>query len=397
MKPLNVAIAGCGPCGLAAGLLLRRQGHRVTIFERFSQPGPVGSGLMLQPTGLAVLDALGLAEAACARGSRITRLHGLADSGRLALSVRYPGERFGIGIHRASLFDLLHGAAIEAGIAIQTGRTATASAPMPGGRGLSFVEAETAGPFDLVVDTLGARSPLAGPPARPLAYGALWTNVPAAPGFAPDTLEQRYRGASVMAGVLPVGTPPGADGPQFALFWSLRADRLAGWREGGLDAWRDAFCALWPECAPLLDSITDPAQLTFAHYSHRTLARPVAERMIHLGDAWHSTSPQLGQGANMALLDAWALAQGLAAEEDIDAALRHAVALRSFHVGLYQGISRVFTPVYQSDSAILPWLRDRLVRPLAAFRPTAATQAAMVSGTFGNPLGPLGLDEMAPR
>ena len=54
MQDLNIAIAGCGPCGLAAALLLHRAGHEVTLFERFDTPRPIGSGLMIQPTGMAV-------------------------------------------------------------------------------------------------------------------------------------------------------------------------------------------------------------------------------------------------------------------------------------------------------------------------------------------------------
>ena len=49
---IDIAIAGCGLAGLATALLLHRDGHRVTLFERFDAPRPVGSGLMIQPTAL---------------------------------------------------------------------------------------------------------------------------------------------------------------------------------------------------------------------------------------------------------------------------------------------------------------------------------------------------------
>src|SRR5690606_20198184 len=108
MGPLDIAIAGCGPGGLAVALLLKRDGHRVTMFERFAAPRPIGSGLMIQPTGLAVLEQLGLADAAQQRGARIDRLIGQAEpAGSVVLNVRYAALgshlAFGIGIHRASL------------------------------------------------------------------------------------------------------------------------------------------------------------------------------------------------------------------------------------------------------------------------------------------------------
>jgi 2-polyprenyl-6-methoxyphenol hydroxylase-like FAD-dependent oxidoreductase len=119
----------------------------------------------------------------------------------------------------------------------------------------------------------------------------------------------------------------------------------------------------------------------------------VEERLIHLGDAWHSASPQLGQGANMALLDAWSLAAALARYDAIAPALAEAVVMRRHHVRLYQWLTRLFTPVYQSDSRVLPFVRDRVVGPLSKLWPATAIQAAMVSGLIGNPLGTLALEE----
>jgi 2-polyprenyl-6-methoxyphenol hydroxylase-like FAD-dependent oxidoreductase len=395
MRRLEVAIAGCGIAGLASALLLHRDGHRVTLFERFATPQPVGSGLIVQPSGLAVLRALGADAAVLAQGARIDRLVGeAATTGRTVLDVRYAAlgragvGAFGVGIHRAALFGVLHGLVAEAGITVEAGRTIAGADE---GR-LRFSDGPDAGRFDLIIDALGARSVLAGEPARPLAYGALWGNVPwPGDGFDGAALQQRYRAASVMAGVLPIGAVPGSSTPHAAFFWSLRADRLAGWRERGLDAWKAEVAALWPATAPVLDAITDPDALTFAHYAHRTLARPGGRGMIHIGDAWHSTSPQLGQGANMALLDAYALALTLRESDDVGDAIVQAIRLRRRHVLLYQAMSALFTPVYQSDGRVLPWLRDWLVGPLSKLWPATRIQAAMVSGLVGSPLGRLGL------
>ncbi|MDB5677798.1 NAD(P)/FAD-dependent oxidoreductase [Sphingomonas bacterium] len=383
-RSLDIAIAGCGPCGLAAALLLHRDGHCVTLFERFETPRPIGSGLMIQPTGRAVLRELGLEDALVVRGARIDRLFGMNESGRTVLDVRYAAldaHAFGVGIHRATLFDLLHRAVAEAGIAIEGGRTIVGSE-----RGsLLFADGKRAGPFDLIVDALGSRSALAPSAGRELAFGALWTSLDWVPGFDRHALEQRYHAASRMVGVLPIG------GSQAAFFWSLRADRLDAWRAAGLDAWKSEVRTLWPATEPLLDQIFDPDQLTFARYAHRTLRDPREPGLIHLGDAWHSTSPQLGQGVNMALLDAWALAFALRERESLPNALALAVSLRREQVSMYQLMSRLFTPVYQSDSTLLPWLRDVIVAPLAKTWPAPKIMAAMVAGVVGGPMRRLGL------
>lgn len=399
MRPLDIAIAGCGPAGLATALLLHRDGHRVTLFDRFDTPRPIGSGLMIQPTGLAVLRALGLDAQILAHGARIERLVGEAGA-RTVLDVRYaalPGRaRFGIGIHRASLFAILHAAVVAEGIAVQTGRAVAASTVgADSRRSLVFAGGGGAGPFDLLVDALGTRTPLAAPTGRDLAYGALWATLewPADAGFDGAALAQRYRAASVMAGVLPIGTSPDDPLRKTAFFWSLRADRLAAWQARGLATWKAEVADLWPATAVLLDQIDAPEQLTFARYAHRTVSAPVEAGMIQIGDAWHSASPQLGQGANMALLDAYALALALRRHREVAPALDHAVALRRRHVRVYQAMTALFTPVYQSDGRVLPFVRDRLVGPLSKVWPANRIQAAMVSGLIGAPLAALDLCE----
>src|SRR5689334_2121221 len=101
-----MAIAGCGPAGLAAALALTRSGHKVHIFDQFDEPRPVGSGLIMQPTGLAVLDWLGLGDDLRRLGAPIERLFGReAHSGRIVLDVRYRAlgaDRSGLAVHRSA-------------------------------------------------------------------------------------------------------------------------------------------------------------------------------------------------------------------------------------------------------------------------------------------------------
>ena len=399
---MDIAIVGAGPAGRAAALLHHPAAHRDTTPHRCAAPTPLGSGLILQPTGLTVLGALGLLDEIVALGSRIDRLHGAdARTGRTVLDVRYDavrGGRFGLAVHRAALFDVLHRAVVAAAIPIETG--IEIEALETGGKAIPVARGgRRAGAFDLVVDASGARSRLrrfSRDPSepRPLAYGAFWASLGwRGEGFDANALLQRYDRASVMIGVLPIGRPNAAAGPMAAFFWSIKPDVADVVRKAGLDAWKASVAGLWPDCGAYLDQIGDFEQLTLARYGHHTSRMPAGARLAVIGDAAHSTSPQLGQGANMALLDAAALAHGLATAPDIDAALAIYCRARRWHVRIFQALSLAFTPFYQSDSAALPFLRDRLVATVAKIPPAPQLLAAMVSGTIVDPFGRVGLRE----
>ncbi|MCV3208956.1 FAD-dependent monooxygenase [Mesorhizobium sp. YC-39] len=399
---LDIAIAGAGPAGLATALYLKRAGHRVTVFERFDEPKPVGSGLILQPTGLTVLADLGLLDDILALGSRIDRLHGAdARTGRTVLAVRYDAQRrgrFGVAVHRAALFGVLFRAVQREAIAIETGvEIETLEA---GERAVLICgNGRRAGPFDLVVDASGSRSKLRqclkdpGEP-RPLAYGAFWASLGwCNDGFDEQALLQRYDRASVMIGVLPIGRPePGAE-KMAAFFWSLKPADVESVRAVGLETWKARVVRLWPECEAFTSQIDSFDQLSLARYGHHTLKLPAGRRLAVIGDAAHSTSPQLGQGANMALLDAAALNYALLRAQDIDAALGAYVQARRWHVRVFQALSLALTPFYQSDSMVMPFVRDRLVATVARIPPTPRILASMVAGTVIDPFRRIGLAE----
>jgi salicylate hydroxylase len=393
----SIAVVGAGPAGLAAALFLHRAGHRIYIFDQMNEPQPIGSGLMMQPTGLAVLNALGLEANMRALGHPIRRMYGKAvPSGRTVLDVNYDPsglQRYGLAVHRAALFNVLFNAVESEGleilkahqiVGIQDGSSSTAHLVDSVGR--------SHGPFDLIVDAMGLRSPLAKDERdraglKELPFGAIWGSFVWPKGvFQENQLEQRYRNSDVMIGVLPIGrvTPSGPD--QTAFFWSMPVNGFAQWQAGGLDAWKEQVASLWPETNVLLDQIEKPEQMTFARYLHVTLPHPVRANVVHIGDSAHATSPQLGQGANMALLDAMALSAALEDYPNLEQALDRYAQLRRLHVRLYQAISLIFTPFYQSHGSVLPFLRDYALWPLSRIPPAPALLSALVRGELINPL-----------
>ncbi len=389
---LNIAIAGAGIGGLAAAAFLARQGHAITVYDQFDAPRPVGSGLVIQPVGLAVLDAIGAGAAARSAGNKITRMLGHeSDSGARVLDVWYDnsgtGETYGLAIHRASLFQAVLDAAEAAGITLVPNHRVTALTP----HHLSFANGARSPWFDLIVDASGAAGVVGHMNAKPLPYGAIWGTVPwpKTTDLPRNQLTQSYRRADRMMGVLPCGTLPGGSQQQTAIFWSMPREAYGAWREAPLDHWKAEASDLWPEFAPFLGTIQSHDQMTIARYSHGTLRAPYGDHLAIIGDSAHRASPQLGQGANMALLDAQALAQALECERNIPVALRHYAAARRWHVRIYQAMSWAFTPQYQSDSLLLPKLRDRVFFPLSQIKPVPSILTRLVCGTLLPPLGSL--------
>ena len=239
---------------------------------------------------------------------------------------------------------------------------------------------------------MGANSPVGHDPAKELGYGALWATVPwpESGPFDANELEQRYERASRMAGVLPVGTARDGAPPMATFFWSLRNGDIGKWREAGRDAWIDDVAALWPQAAPLAE-IAEPVHARYRHHTRRPIA---GHHVVRIGDAWHATSPQLGQGANMALIDAASLASALTRAPTVADALALHLVQRRPHVWLYQTLSLLLTPFYQSDSRILPAMRDLAIGPATRLPLVRQLVSRLVTGDFLGPIGRIGLDDL---
>ena len=386
---LDVAVIGCGTAGAAAALFLARAGHRVSVFERVPEPGPVGAGILIQPTGQAVLARLGLLDQVRDRAAPVARLLSVRRSGRAVVDLSYDELRgraaIGLGTHRGLLFQVLFDAiAAEPGIALRVGCDVEAVHRAVGGRrALAGANGEALGDFDLVVVAGGADSGrlTAELDARVSRYpwGALWFVARDPEGAFAGCLHQVVDGARRMVGLLPTGLAPGSDHPVVSLFWSVRVDRVAALREGGLALWRDEVLALEPRAEPVVQQLGDMDQLLLARYFDVRMRRWHAEGLAALGDAAHATSPQLGQGANLALWDAMVLAESIAGAGLAGGLAAYSRARRA-HLRYYQLATRWLTPLFQSDSRVGGWLRDRFLPLANRFGPTRRLMLETMAG-----------------
>gem|GEM_PF-167296 len=332
MKPIHVAIVGCGSAGPAAALYLHRAGHHVQVFERAPELLPVGAGFLLQPTGLAVLDELGLRAAVVDRGAPVSRLLCTTQSGARLLDLHYDelqtGLR-GIGVHRATLLAALTQALADDRIPLHLGADVHDITVDQRRAHLHLADGDRRGSFDLVIVADGARSALrtrCAPPHKATRYpwGALWfVGLDEANQYG-GQLHQIVSGTRRMAGFLPTGRAPGDNRNLVSLFWSVQLDAVDALRAAGLDAWKQQVLRLAPLAQAIVEQIHDIDQLTLAPYMDVRMKPWNRGPVLFIGDAAHATSPQLGQGVNLALQDARAIAAAVA--ESVGSAVSGAIA-----------------------------------------------------------------------
>lgn len=378
---LHFAIIGAGTAGLAAAILLAQQNIHVTIFEKAEKLEPVGAGLLLQPSGLAVFEHLGVLNEALKLGAIVTGLEGQLPNGFKLVDSHYAQAHpdfYGLGIHRATLCYVLEQKCREfpelitwqMNTDIKRLEESTDEICVGG-----TVNSETFDQaFDCVIIANGARSEL-----RPQTWvkvdqaypwGAKWTIVPECLDFDTQILHQFYDHSKIMMGILPTGAIPTHPNQRLSsVFWSLPTDQLENFLPNNLarSTWLKEVSKRWSAVADWLEQVIvqpeEKQQWLSANYRDVVMSRFGEGRIGVIGDAAHAMSPQLGQGANMALLDAWALGQAVQNSRKNEA-LDYAKLWQTYHqhrqssTAFYQFLSRLLTPLYQSGHWWAGGLRD---------------------------------------
>ncbi len=380
----SFGIVGGGIVGCATALFLKRAGHDVTVFERVETPRAVGAGLVLQPSGLGVLEKLGLREALEARGAKLRVVRCLGDGGRQIMALRYPQPYdHGLGIHRGILFETLYHAVLDAGIEYRPGHEAlgieqNGDIVFRTQNRERFTESR---PTWIIAN--GAKSRLRNvfpvDLMRKNDWGALWTVVPDEAFGRSDVLEQRVRENEIFLGLLPIGDSPDGPGNHTSVFWSLPLDALKRWRERGVGVWVSEVAKIDERAAELLRFVHDDDPPILAKYRDVVMKRFVHQRgastMIFVGDAAHAMSPQLGNGTNLGLLDAECLVENL---DD----LKNFERIRKKQVRAYGFTSRMLTPMFQGHSHVLSMFRDLAVPFAQNVWPFSSVLSQMMRGDF---------------
>ncbi|MER7832645.1 FAD-dependent monooxygenase [Streptomyces sp. NPDC095602] len=310
--PLKVLVAGGGIGGLTAALALTRAGHEVTVAERAPRYEPAGAGIVLAPNALHVLSALGVD--LVPHSLALPSMDVTAADGTLLRRVE--PQRFGAGyghtraLSRTALHAALLAALPEAARPVN-GRAVAAVQDRGDAVTVRFTtvhgtsEPQAPEAYDLVVGADGIHSTVraqvtARPPALRHSGVTCWRGLTANPGV---TSAVESWGPGTKAGLVPL--PDG----RLYYFYVRTAPRRAP-----APAWPDGFRRVFAHHrgapARVLDALDGPPPL---HHDLEELTAPVwgRGRVLLLGDAAHAMTPNLGQGAAMAIEDAYALALAL--------------------------------------------------------------------------------------
>lgn len=310
----QITVLGGGIGGFAAASALAMRGARVSVLEQAGEITEVGAGLQISPNGFAVLDALGLAQAARNRAMR-ARAVVLADGltgrevVRMDLERLRPGKDF-LLFHRADLIDILAARAMELGVEVETGVTVT---------GVEIaddhvrLEVDGAPPREVAflvgADGLHSRlRPVLNGPRKPFFTGQVaWR------ALVPATGGERVEATVWMGPGRHMVTYPLRRG---SIINIVAVEEREAWAAEGWNhrddpyALRHAFDRFAAAPQKLLDRVEEVH--LWGLFRH-----PVADQWhrghaVILGDAAHPTLPFMAQGAVMALEDAWVLADSLA-------------------------------------------------------------------------------------
>ena len=304
----NAIVVGGGIGGLAVAALLARRGVAVTLVEQAPELGEIGAGLQISPNGVAVLRDLGLVSSLERMGSvqaqavSLTDYRGGREVARLDLS-KLDGQQY-FFVHRADLIALLARAARQANVSMELGRRITSVTPGP----ISRIDFEDGGSSraELVVCADGLHS-----------IGRTRLNGGAKPSFTGQVAWRALVPCADPKAVATVTMGPG----RHIVSYPLRNGTLTNivavqereqWAE---ENWhhtddpanlREAFADFSGPAASLLQEVRSVN--LWGLFRHPVAKRWTDHGTVLLGDAAHPTLPFLAQGANLALEDAWVLA-----------------------------------------------------------------------------------------
>ncbi len=314
----KILVVGAGIGGQSVAIGLKKAGFEVDVVEIHKEFNVYGVGIIQQANALRALDAIGVADEAMRRGSPYGKVklclpHGvqIGEAGTPPIG-RFPSHN---GISRKILHDVLFDEAQKIGLKYRMGVSVESIDNQPNIVNVTFTDGTT-GSYDIVIAADGVSSKV-----RKLIFGDFQSNYVGLSVWRyafkrPANLDTGYIffNKKHKLGVIPMTADlcyiflNSAEGDNPI----IPEDQLIEKLKGYMSAYP------MPLVQELIPQVTDAKLVNYR--SLETLKMPAPwykNRVVVLGDAAHTTIPQLGSGAALAIEDAVVLIEELQKEAEV--------------------------------------------------------------------------------
>ncbi|MFB2879026.1 FAD-dependent urate hydroxylase HpxO [Floridanema aerugineum] len=306
MYNLKIIIIGAGIGGLTTGIALKKAGYQVEIYDKVKELRPAGAGISLWSNGVKVLNKLGLGDKMAAIGGQMNQMQyrsykdELLNDISLQPLIKEVGQR-PYPVARTDLQQML----LEAFPGtVKLGSKCVGFEDF-GDRVTAIFEDGNTATGDLLIAADGVRSTLRpyilGTEIEPRYAGYVnWNGlVKASEDLAPKNTWMIYVGEHKRASMMPVG------GDRFYFFFDVPLPKGTSTPPEAIQKELANFFSGWPQVVQNLIKQINPLETNRLEiHDIGPIDTFVRGRVALLGDAAHTTTPDLGQGGCQAMEDA---------------------------------------------------------------------------------------------
>ncbi len=315
----KILVVGAGIGGQSVAIGLKKAGFEVDVIEIHKEFNIYGVGIIQQANALRALDAIGVADEAMRRGSPYGKVklclpHGvqIGEAGTPPIG-RFPSHN---GISRKILHDVLFEEAQKVGLKYRMGVTVESIDNQPDVANVTFSDG-TSGSYDIVIAADGVHSKV-----RRLIFGEFKTSYVGLSVW-------RYafkRPASLDTGYIffnkkhKLGIIPMTADDCYIFVNSAEGDNPIIPEDQLVEKLKSYMVAYpIPMVQELIPQVTDAKLVNYRTLETLKMPAPWHQnRVVVLGDAAHTTIPQLGSGAALAIEDAVVLIEELQKEGSVE-------------------------------------------------------------------------------
>lgn len=336
MPKRRIAVIGAGPGGLTAALSAAKLGYEVTLFEQSEQLKGPGGSWVINPNGLQVLEALELKSELASCLQPISKLTLENPQGKTLVEARYDCAAAAC----IEVLEKLFAACEKNGVKILLGHKLTELKPQSDCSGLQFANGFQAN-TEILVGADGIHSQIrkcSNLQARldELTHAYVKGVLPLAPRYLAS--RDIWTSDGRRFGIDPL--PGGRCGfyasiPRHANLQELRGQTISQW----IGSWADCGS----DVRAVLDAVESWAAVVYDRPYTAHVARWTSDRSVLVGDAAHAQAPNLGQGANSAMVDALVFTRLLAKLDDPKLAGKEYQRIRSKFVSRTQAFASILS------------------------------------------------------